>query len=174
MSTTRLPKTVEPYRLAASGERLEGRVLLSAMPRIVDAIGQQEVECQVVLTFDRDAQRQHYIEGSLVADVEMPCQRCLQPMAVHLESAFLLGLVTSDESAAHLPGSYEPVLVEDEHLDLLPVVEDELLLTLPQVVYHEEADCAVSRDALQSGDEGEPAPARADNPFSVLRSLKDH
>ncbi|WP_456270120.1 YceD family protein [Kushneria sp. AK178] len=174
MSTTRLPKTVEPYRLAASGERLEGSITLSAMPRIVDAIGRQEVECHVVMTFDRDEQRQHYIEGSLVADVEMPCQRCLQPMPVHLESTFLLGMVTSDALAATLPARYEPVLVEDEHLDLLPVVEDELLLTLPQVVYHDEADCAVSRDSLQSGDEAEQAPARADNPFSVLRSLKDH
>ncbi|WP_445618883.1 YceD family protein [Kushneria sp. Sum13] len=174
MSTTRLPKTVEPYRLAASGERLEGRIILSAMPRIVDAIGRQEAECHVVMTFDLDAQRQHYIEGSLVADVEMPCQRCLQAMPVHLESTFLLGMVTSDERAATLPARYEPVLVEDEHLALLPVVEDELLLTLPQVVYHDDADCAVSRDALQSGDEVEQTPARADNPFSVLRSLKDH
>ncbi|MFC0338784.1 YceD family protein [Kushneria avicenniae] len=175
MSTTRLPKTVEPYRLAASGEHLEGSVTLSAMPRIVDVIGRQEVECHVVMTFDLDEQRQHYIEGSLAADVEMPCQRCLQPMPVHLESTFLLGMVTSDALAATLPARYEPVLVEDEHLDLLPVVEDELLLTLPQVVYHDEADCAVSRDSLQSGDEAEQeTPARADNPFSVLRSLKDH
>ncbi|MFC0269392.1 YceD family protein [Kushneria aurantia] len=171
---TPLPRTVEPWRLAAAGERLEGCVLLSGLPRIVEAIGQQDAACRVVLNFDIDQQRQHYIEGRLDVDVQLPCQRCLQPMPVSLESEFLLGMVTGDERAAALPGRYEPVMVDDEQLDLLPMIEDELLLTLPQVVYHDEEDCAVSRAALSSGEEGEPAPARADNPFSVLRSLKNH
>ncbi|WP_106477091.1 YceD family protein [Phytohalomonas tamaricis] len=173
MSTTRLPNTVEPYRLAASAERLEGSVKLTDMPRLVEAIGAQEGDCLARLSFDIDAQRQYFIEGDLTADVMLPCQRCLQPMPVSLKSDFLLGMVTSDALAANLPGRYEPVLVEDEKLDLLPVVEDEILLTLPQVVYHDEADCAVSRDQLQSGEDVDGSDDTAPNPFSVLRTLKD-
>lgn len=173
MSTTRLPNTVEPYRLAASAERLEGSIKLAAMPRLVEAIGVQEGDCLVTLSFDIDAQRQYFIAGGLKADVVLPCQRCLQPMPVSLESEFLLGMVASDALAANLPGRYEPVIVEDEQLDLLPVVEDEILLTLPQVVYHDEADCAVSRDQLQSGEDVDGSDDTAPNPFSVLRALKD-
>ena len=72
-------------------------------------------------------------------------------MPVTLESRFLLGLVSDDSLASELPCDYEPVLVENEQLNLLPVVEDELILSLPQVIYHDEADCPVSRDQLESG-----------------------
>ncbi|MGL6249559.1 MAG: YceD family protein, partial [Billgrantia desiderata] len=85
----------------------------------------------------------------------------------------LLGMVSSDALAAELPSTHEPVLVENEQLNLLEVVEDELILSLPQVVYHDEAHCRVSRDQLSSGEElveNEPAPA---SPFEVLRRLKD-
>ncbi|OHV11800.1 YceD family protein [Kushneria phosphatilytica] len=172
MSTTRLPKSVEPWRLAANAERLEGSLPLDAMPRLVEAVGSQEGDCQVVLAFDIDQQGQRHIEGRLALRLMMPCQRCLRPMPVALESSFLLGMITSDALASALPSRYEPVIVEDEQLELLPVVEDEVLLTLPQVVYHDEADCPVSRDALQSGEDSEETVAD-DNPFSVLRSLKN-
>ncbi|MCM2130966.1 YceD family protein [Larsenimonas rhizosphaerae] len=173
MSTTRLPKTVEPYRLASQGELLSGSLPLAHFSRLVDAIGDQVNECQVELVFGIDMQRQHYIEGRLRADVDMRCQRCLQPLPVSLDSSFLLGLVTTDELAARLPGRYEPVFVEDEQLDLLPVVEDELLLTLPQVVYHDESDCPVRQEDLKSGDADAVSEETKPNPFSVLGSLKD-
>jgi uncharacterized protein len=75
--------------------------------------------------------------------------------------------------AAELPSTHEPVLVEDEQLNLLAVVEDELILSLPQVVYHDEADCNVSRDQLTSGADDEPSPAPPVSPFEVLKRLKD-
>ncbi|WP_027349663.1 YceD family protein [Halotalea alkalilenta] len=170
MSTMRIPHTVEPYRLAANAERLEGLIPLASMPRLVDALGEQQGDCRVRLAFDVDAQRQRHIDGRLEARVTMHCQRCLQPMEVEIESDFLLAMVSSDALAAELPKRYEPVLVENEQLQLLPVVEDELLLSLPQVVYHDDADCGVSRDQLQSGKAVEDDRT---NPFSVLRSLKD-
>lgn len=174
MLTTRLPTKVEPYRLASAGKRLEGVIPLANMPRVVEAIGAQEGDVSVSLSFDIDTQRRSFIEGSIAFEASLLCQRCLGPTEPEpLSSEFLLGLVTSDALAAQLPGEYEPVVVENEQLDLLSVIEDEVLLILPQVVYHEEADCAVSRDQLASGVEPEASDAPAVNPFSVLRTLKD-
>jgi len=169
MSTTRIPNSIEPYRLAASAEHLEGDIPLGSMPRVIGVLGEQAGSCRVSLRFGTDPQRLRFIEGNLQASVHMPCQRCLQPVPIDINSEFLLGLVASDEQAAQLPRQYEPVLVENDHLALIPVIEDELLLSLPQVVYHEEGDCPVSRDQLQSGAEAE---MERHNPFSVLGALK--
>ena len=173
MLTRRIPATVEPYRLAANHELLEGTVDLESLSRLAAEIGSQSGQAQVSLQFGRDAQRRHLIEGELSAQLQIPCRRCLQPMSVPVSSRFQLAVVSSDALASEVPSEYEPVLVDNEHLDLLEAIEDELLLSLPQVVYHEEAECAVSRDQMQSGESAdEQVPARADSPFDVLKTLK--
>ncbi|WP_129141654.1 YceD family protein [Modicisalibacter coralii] len=173
MMTTRLPTQVEPYRLAANEQVLEGCVDLAGMKRLAEEAGAQQGDCEVRLAFGIDAQGRRYIEGRLQAEVSLACRRCLEPMPVSLESHWWLGMVSSDALAAELPGDYEPVLVENEQLNLLPVVEDELILSLPQVVYHDEAECAVSRDQLASGADAEVSEEPAASPFDVLRTLKD-
>ncbi|GAB2782737.1 23S rRNA accumulation protein YceD [Halomonas shantousis] len=171
MLTTRFPNLVEPYKLAANHEQLEGLMSLERMSRLSEEIGEQEGDCEVRMDFGIDAHGRRFIEGELTAKVQVPCRRCLEPIPVTLESRFLLGMVSSDALAAELPGDYEPVLVESEQLNLLPVVEDELILSVPQVVYHDEAECAVSQDQLASADP-DFSDERPENPFSVLRTLK--
>lgn len=173
MSTTRLPLRIEPYRLAANAERLEGRVPLAGMKRLGEEAGEQQGDCEVRLDFAIDTQGRRFIEGWLKAGVLLACRRCLEPMPVALESHFLLGIVASDALAAELPSAYEPLVVENEQLDLWPMLEDELILSLPQVVYHDEADCPVSRDQLASGADAEASDEPAASPFDVLRTLKD-
>jgi uncharacterized protein len=172
MLTSRLPARVEPYRLAAQGKTLEGLVALAELKRLTEEVGAQDGDAQVRLTFGHDAQRRRVIEGSLEATLQLPCRRCLQPMAQSVSSEFLLGMVSSDSLAAELPSTHEPVLVEDEQLNLLAVVEDELILSLPQVVYHAEADCPVSRDQLSSGANTDVSGAPSESPFDVLKRLK--
>lgn len=173
MLTTRLPLQVEPYRLAANAERLEGYVSLDSMPRLEEEAGEQQGACEVRLDFGVDAQGRRFIDGWLKADVDLACRRCLEPLPVSVESRFQLGIVTSDGVAAELPNAYEPVVVENEQLNLLAVLEDELILSLPQVVYHDEAECSVSRDQLTSGTASESSNTPAAGPFDVLRKLKD-
>jgi uncharacterized protein len=172
MLTTRLPHRVEPYKLAARAERLEGLMALDGFLRLAEEVGPQVGDVRVTLDFAIDAQGRRVIHGRLEAELQVPCRRCLSPLAQTVESEFLLGMVTSDALAAELPSTHEPVLVEDEQLNLLTVVEDELILSLPQVVYHDEADCKVSRDQLTSGEDAEASREPAASPFDVLKHLK--
>ncbi|KGE77024.1 MULTISPECIES: YceD family protein [Halomonas] len=173
MLTSRLPGRVEPYKLAAHAEHLEGLVALGDMPRLADEAGVQNGDAEVWLDFAIDAQGRREIRGRLTAELQLLCRRCLSPMPQSVESEFLLGMVSSDALAASLPSTHEPVLVEDEQLNLLAMIEDELILSLPQVVYHDEADCAVSRDQLSSGESAESvSDSPAENPFEVLKQLK--
>jgi len=172
MLTRRLPPTVEPYRAAANQETIEGLVDLEKLARLAAEIGPQQGSAVVRLQFDVDTQRRHLIDGDLEADLMIPCRRCLKPMAVSVASHFKLAVVSDDALAAAVPSDYEPVLVDNEQLDLLEAIEDELILSLPQVVYHDEAECAVSREQLSSGEASIEEAARPDNPFDVLKSLK--
>ncbi|MCG6657845.1 hypothetical protein HOP52_08765 [Halomonas campisalis] len=172
MLTSRLPQRVEPYKLAARAERLEGLMALDQFERLAEHVGAQVGDCRVWLTFAIDAQGRREIRGRLEAELQLPCRRCLEPLFQRVESDFLLGMVTSDALAAELPSTHEPVLVENEQLNLLVVVEDELILSLPQVVYHDEAQCRVSRDQLSSGEEAESSEPTPASPFEVLRRLK--
>jgi len=173
MLTSQLPSRVEPYKLAARRERLEGLVVLDGLKRLADEAGAQTGDCRVTLDFGVDAQGRREIHGSLEAMLMLACRRCLEPMARSVKSEFLLGMVAEESLAGELPASHEPVLVKNEQLDLLTVVEDELILSLPQVVYHDEADCLVSAQLLVSKADGPAeASAPADNPFAVLRALK--
>ena len=145
---------------------------LADFARLAEEVGAQSGDLRVTLDFAIDAQGRRVIRGRLEAELQLPCRRCLAPMAQPVESDFLLGMVTSDALAAELPSTHEPVLVEDEQLNLLTVVEDELILSLPQVVYHDEADCEVSRDQLTSGEDAAASGEPAASPFDVLRHLK--
>lgn len=173
MLTSQLPSRVEPYKLAARHERIEGLVALDKLPRLTEEAGVQTGDCYVVLEFGVDAQGRREIRGHLQATLALACRRCLVPLPQEVSSDFLLGMVSDEALAAELPASHEPVLVEKEQLDLLTVVEDELILSLPQVVYHEEAECHVSAEQLVSKTEGaaSESPA-ATNPFAVLSALK--
>ncbi|GAA3905438.1 hypothetical protein GCM10022228_14580 [Halomonas cibimaris] len=128
----------------------------------------------MVLDFGIDLQGRRQIQGWLKADLALACRRCHAPIERAVESEFLLGMVADESLAGELPASHEPVLVENEQLDLLALVEDELILSLPQVVYHDEADCLVPAQQLVSkaDDATEEASAPDDNPFAVLRTLK--
>lgn len=145
---------------------------LDLFARLAEEVGAQSGDVRVTLDFAIDAQGRREIRGHLEAELQLPCRRCLSPLAQPVESEFLLGMVTSDALAAELPSTHEPVLVEDEQLNLLTVVEDELILSLPQVVYHDEVDCKVSRDQLTSGEDAEASREPAASPFDVLRHLK--
>ena len=54
MLTSQLPSRVEPYKLAARRERLEGSVALNKLPRLAEEAGDQTGDCHVVLEFGEE------------------------------------------------------------------------------------------------------------------------
>ncbi len=97
--------------------------------------------------------------------VQMPCQRCLESVSVdlNLKSEFIL---VRDDS--EIPSEDDDVdeydyLVADAEMDVLALVEDEVLLTLPYAPKHRVEDCSVKSEQLET---------KAPNPFAALRDFK--
>ena len=101
--------------------------------------------------------------------LQLTCQRCLQPMTVPLDVQPSLRFVHGEAQAEALDeDSDEDVLALTPSLDLLPLIEDELILALPLVPRHEVCPqplpMSAGEDELAAADDAEHA-------FAGLASL---
>ena len=160
---------------AEQGRHIEGVIALSLLPRLAGLLVSQEGEAHFELEFFRDAKRRSCVRGKVAARLELCCQRCLEPVHYLVESDLLLGLVQGLDEAERLPDEYDPLMVENDRFQPADLVEDELILGLPQVPMHTPPEaCGEQAVRLATGkapgdDRGTENP---DNPFGVLAQLK--
>ena len=167
----RLPKEINPFRLAHGGASLEGQLPLSELKRLQPSLAENEGIVDVAMRFDVDETGTPYLAGHFVTKLSVVCERCLQPMTVDIDIHCLLGLVKNEYKAERLAEQYEPWLVDDDNDTMNPasVVEDELILALPLVPRHDEA--CLPEDVWYSG-EKEVESDKPESPFAVLSALK--
>lgn len=102
----------------------------------------------------------------------MTCQRCLEPVDVPLAVDRWFRFVESEEAAAAQDeDAQEDVLALAADFDLRRLVEDELILALPLVPMHDQCPTAVTFTTADPQFDAAGADV-ADNPFSVLESLR--
>lgn len=169
MSYGPLPKRVDPRKLAEREVKIEGVAAVSAMPRLCSLLANDTGNIQVSLSFAVDEQRLRTVSGSAGGSVMQTCQRCLEPVSVDVEAEVNLAMVLNEEQAKNLPRYYDPLIVEAEDVELLSLIEDELILSLPLVAYHE--DCSI-QTSFGDADEAARTQENKPNPFSVLAELK--
>jgi len=174
MSNEPLLRRADLFKLAHQGAHISSHVDVARLKRFTDALAGDSGVVAVDLQFGVDEQGVRFISGSLAADVKVLCQRCLQPMDLHVGSDVSIALVRDDEQTHSLPKRYEPVIVsDDEETELTDIIEDDLLLSLPLVNYHPEDECTGLSRYETEADEESPAPLEEIvNPFSILEQLK--
>lgn len=170
MQTLLLPRKIHPWRMAAERGCLKGRLALATLPRLIVILGHADGEVVAVLSAGRDAQGIRFIQGSLQAEVEWICQRCLGPLRLPLDITVKLGLARDEAAADRLPSEYEPLLIpEGGSVAVADLIEDELLLALPQIPRHEDLRECAANGYLQSD---EPAlELKNRQPFAALATL---
>lgn len=167
-----LPERIDAARLARKHGRLSGRIPLSRMPRLAKCLwAEPKGDAAVEAEFSLAAQERPAVHGSATASVQLTCQRCLEAVDWQLEASFSLAVVHDDAEAAALPSEYEPLLWPDDSGSLPEMIEDELLLAMPAIARHGDAAQCGGAAGLAQSDEGEAT--RDDNPFAVLKQLKD-
>lgn len=165
------PVRVDPLKSVEQEASYRGSIAQSKLERLQDYLLDNSGETQVEIQFGRDEQGIALLRGKCQAIVRMTCQRCMNPVEVEVFTEFELGIVFNDEQAKHLPKNYEPVIADGDSLELLPVLEDEIILSLPMFAYHEH--CGEHDLVQEQVQEIVPEETEApDNPFSVLEQLK--
>lgn len=166
-----LPRLVDPRKFAQKGVSLSGYVLLTDMPRLAEAVEGGAMEIEVHLEFGRDQQGAKTLVGKARAEVSVMCQRCLQPTQYELIAPIALAVVWNEDQAKNLPKSLDPWILDEGVADLYQAIEEELLLALPMVAYHEKK--CIDASLLQAGEvEPEVSEDTSNNPFKVLEQLK--
>lgn len=170
--SSKLPDRIDPVRLAERGVRLSGRLPLERMVRLGTGLANCDGEVIVELSFNIEAQGRVVLTGSVKGHVYQICQRCLEPMGLTVDKGVNLIVVRSEREAEALTGEADPLFYDGEPLSLLALVEDEVLLALPQEAKHTTGDCA-NRSSWHSGDSRRSANTDKDaNPFAILERLK--
>jgi len=164
-----LPAQGDPRKLALKGAHMGGYLPIDDLTRLQDLLSSWDSPAQVGLSFGISEEGKLVVSGQVSVALTFTCQRCLKPVTLPVEAEIQLAVVRSEEEARNLPGWLDPwILAEDGVTDLYPLVEDELLLSLPAVAYHPEL--CIDERLLSSGTPVEPEPA--ENPFQVLKQLQ--
>lgn len=103
------------------------------------------------------------VSGSVKAKVRLQCQNCLQPVEMNIDESYSYDGKRRLDSPEK---EYFEVSASGE-LNILELIEDELLLSLPTFPRHETSCNHMVSELKKQSDE-------ARNPFSVLNKLKIH
>lgn len=156
---------IEPLRLAEGREDLTGSVQLCAMQGLKDKLYDYAGNISFRLHFGKDDQGVVFIQGEFSVNLKVRCQRCVQPMDLALNKKISIGIVFSKTDTENLPDRYEPLMLNDKHMSLEALLEEEVLLALPIAPVHEWDNCQASKLIEEHRPDKE-------NPFAVLKNLK--
>ncbi|TFH68939.1 hypothetical protein E3W66_03060 [Gammaproteobacteria bacterium LSUCC0057] len=167
-----LPSIIDPRKLAQQQALYQGSVAADQLTRFAQAVTAIESDLTARVEFALNASRKPCVSGQLQIAAAVPCQRCLESVTIAIAAEFAVEVVWNEEQAASIVKRADSWIVAERQASLLELLEDELLLALPVVSYHDEGQCASDlRQLLQADNE---QPAASENPFAVLQSLKKH
>ena len=165
-----IPPHVDPRKLADRGITLTGEFPVSDFSRVCELLTDTAGLVRVAFEFSRDEQKVAVMQLKLESEVRMICQRCLDEAVIPVSGEYLYAIVVPGTEETHFPQGYDVLEVGEEPLDLLALIEDELLLSLPIVPMHPPEECQQPAGLIES-ETSKNAVTRS-NPFSVLAQLK--
>lgn len=167
-----LPKYFDPRKYASSELSMGGSIPLNQLEELCAVLASDEGEVDIHLNFRVDEDRRYIATGNLKTQVQVTCQRCLGPVACDLEVSLSLAFVYDEDHAKNIPKDYDPVVMTNGEVVLSQLVEEELILSLPIVAYHEESGCNPAALKYASSTDDAADEVIKPNPFSILADLK--
>jgi len=168
----RLPTTIDPLHLADKRGELHGQIPLKQFSRLAENLVSNEGIVFVDLYFGREG-RLAKIDGNLKTTLQLQCQNCLEAVEFEINHNVNLGIATTYEQVERLPEEVEPLLLEEETMPLIDLVEDELLLNLPDYPKHAH-NCTENKIIKKHTVVFDEVAITKPNPFSVLSNLLEN
>jgi uncharacterized protein len=163
------PDWVNPWKAAEGNRIFRGTIALAKMERLIPLLADAEGEASFEAGFTRDKLGFTTIRLEVRADLPLVCQASLERFKLPVERNSLLAVVTSISDQDDLPGHYEATWVESGQLVFLELVQDELILGVPQVPREPGVGSVLySTDPDEAPDEGDD---QQNNPFAALGDL---
>ncbi len=180
MSAQPQPYAVEPFHLARQRGNWRGRIRLSQFQRLAQLLAPvdpaaptseadgEEAVVAVQLSFFQDEQRRTHVTGEVHTQVYLSCQRCLQAVPRPIDVQLALCLVRGEDRAQSLDAELEPFVLDGDTVLVADLIEDELILALPELVC-QDRNCPSMPAMRYPAGESEAELEQGDNPFAVLK-----
>ncbi len=165
-----LPDSIDLNAAVRKEWQLNGELLLTDLDRMpaelihsADAL----VKYEILFRHSKTVLGEAIIR--IESQLELICQRSLETFEFPLQTNNVIGFISELEDEAKLEGHVSPSWVEDMQVDPKALLEDEILLVLPDfpVKPGAELDSQYLADHDNAADEEE-----TENPFAVLKELK--
>lgn len=158
---------IDPFEFCRNGESLSGKTLLSDLSRLSVVCADQAGELAWEISGLVNKRNQAQLILSVSGTVQLMCQRCLSPLAFDFDSETTVLLAKTEDQADEIEETLGDedsveVVVANGKINVLDLIEDEALLSLPLASKHKICPDS-SVDELKS---------KQESPFSVLGKLK--
>ena len=151
-------------RLALEGGRWRGTIEVAAFERlpnvlfdVADSSKTKAPSVSVALEFSLDEEGRPWVTGICRVVAPICCSRCAETVEVEVESHLDYRVVATDAEVEGLMPAFDAVVSEDSRLPVTALVEDDILLSIPERCCAEEATCAYGSEADAYASEAEMA-----------------
>lgn len=170
-------KYVDTFELTRTGLEVSGQTSLLHCERLTEDLPEQDDSpVSWSLRGEKDSFGRSYLHLRVKACPMLECQRCLAPFAWPIDAENRLQMVNTEagleDDAVLVEGQPEDFIeriVGSPRLDVLALVEDEIILSLPYVPKHDV--CPSVSPLIVQHDESDTDAGRP-SPFAVLSQLK--
>jgi len=151
---------IDSVDFARNGRELSGEIQIVTLSRLSDLLANSNGTLSYRVIGLKEGDRQKLViilEGMC----NLRCQRCLGELSYPIELTSHLQLLSA-EKLDEVEDDDEDAIEATKQLDVLALIEDELLLSLPFAPRHPDGKCVVPENDLQ----------QSANPFAALAVLK--
>tara|TARA_B110000444_G_scaffold255059_1_gene288685 strand:+ start:2501 stop:3025 length:525 start_codon:yes stop_codon:yes gene_type:complete len=171
MLTEPLPTLLDMRKLASRNTQIMGVLQLAKLPRLTGLVVNPRQLVEVNCRFENSEEGHSVLSLQFATELDVECQRCMEPVSITVAVNTDLGIVWDEEQEKALPSYLEPLVLEEGNGDLWSVVEDELILSLPIVSYHDDGYCVKLKEQYSLSKE-QINQVQKPSPFQILESLK--
>jgi uncharacterized protein len=154
---------------ARNGLQISGEVPVAALPRLLDVLSDTQGTLQYTVRGGQDNRNALLLKIRITGNCRLCCQRCLGVIEreVLIDTQLWLcdqaALTALDNCVEDIEEEEFDSILADAHLDVLDMLEEEILLSLPMAPKHGIGACRVV-----GGDRHQ----EEKNPFAILAKLK--
>ncbi|NIP16996.1 MAG: DUF177 domain-containing protein [Xanthomonadales bacterium] len=127
------PDWVNPWK-AAEGKRIfSGSIPLKRMSRLAPLLDGVQGEASFTASFATDGEGRATVSLEVAAKLPLICQASLRPFRFEVSRRTHLAVIGEEANEEDVPAHYDPAVTRSGKLVFADLVEDELLLAMPQV-----------------------------------------
>ena len=140
-----MPLIIDALDFARHAGAHHGKIALSEFERLHDYLAANSGELQYAVTGALDKDARPVLQITVRGAITLRCQRCLGELEHKLDLSTVLRLAKNEHELARLDDdeSVECILAARD-TNVLMLIEDEILLSLPSSPRHNEGECSIA------------------------------